>query len=117
AMIGYRDGALEWFGKVAARLDDALNFVPARLAAAALVVGAAIAGENARAAVRVLWRDGARTASPNAGLTMAAMAGALGLPPAKPGAYRPGRGRPAPGADGSRAVPVFAWAAGPTPRA
>src|SRR5207248_3000674 len=93
AMIGYRDGALEWFGKVAARLDDALNFVPARLAAAALVVGAAIAGENARAAVRVLWRDGARTASPNAGLTMAAMAGALGLTLAQRGAYRLGGGR------------------------
>src|SRR5438094_704775 len=71
AMIGYRDGALEWFGKVAARLDDALNFVPARLAAAALVVGAAIAGENARVAVRVLWRDGARTALAAAGLPTA----------------------------------------------
>ncbi len=111
AMIGYRDGALEWFGKVAARLDDALNFVPARLAAAALVVGAAIAGENARVAVRVLWRDGARTASPNAGLTIAAMAGALGLTLAKRGAYRLGDGRAATEADVSRAVRVFAWAA------
>ncbi|HEY3098615.1 MAG TPA: adenosylcobinamide-phosphate synthase CbiB [Methylomirabilota bacterium] len=111
AMIGYRDGALEWFGKVAARLDDALNFVPARLAAAALVGGAAIAGENAPAAVRVLRRDGARTASPNAGLTMAAMAGALGLTLAKPGAYRLGDGRPATAADVSRAIRVFAWAA------
>ncbi|PYO23750.1 MAG: cobalamin biosynthesis protein CobD [Candidatus Rokuibacteriota bacterium] len=111
AMIGYRDGALEWFGKVAARLDDALNFVPARLAAAALVVGAAFAGENARAAVRVLWRDGARTASPNAGLTMAAVAGALGLTLAKRGAYRLGDGRAATEADVSRAVRVFAWAA------
>ncbi|HEY3097991.1 MAG TPA: adenosylcobinamide-phosphate synthase CbiB [Methylomirabilota bacterium] len=111
AMIGYRDGALEWFGKVAARLDDALNFVPARLAAAALIGGAAIAGENARAAVRVLRRDRARTASPNAGLTMAAMAGALGLTLAKRGAYCLGDGRPATEADVSRAVRVFAWAA------
>jgi len=114
AMLGYRDGALEWFGKVAARLDDALNFVPARLAALGLVVGAAVGGEDVRGAWRVLRRDGGRTASPNAGLTMAAMAGALGLTLAKRDAYRLGDGRPATAGDVSRAVRVFAWAAGLT---
>src|SRR5205814_837134 len=79
AMLGYHDGALEWFGKLAARLDDVLNFVPARLAALGLLAGAAVAGEDARGALRMLRRDGALTASPNAGRTMAAMAGALGL--------------------------------------
>jgi adenosylcobinamide-phosphate synthase len=111
AMIGYRDGSLEWFGKVAARLDDALNFVPARLAALSLVAGAALVGQDARGAWRVLWRDGASTASPNAGRTMAAMAGALGVTLVKPGAYRLGDGRAVAAADIARALRVFAWAA------
>jgi adenosylcobinamide-phosphate synthase len=114
AMLGYRDGALEWFGKAAARLDDALNFVPARLAALGLVVGAAAAGEEVRGAWRVLRQHGRRTASPNAGLTMAAMAGALGLALTKRDAYRLGDGRPPTAADVARAVRVFAWAAGTT---
>src|SRR5436309_961451 len=100
--------------RVAARLDDALNFVPARLAALGLVVGAAVGGEDVRGAWRVLRRDGGRTASPNAGLTMAAMAGALGLTLAKRDAYRLGDGRPATAGDVARAVWVFAWAAGLT---
>jgi adenosylcobinamide-phosphate synthase len=111
AMIGYRDGPLEWFGKLAARLDDVLNFVPARLAALGLVVGAAAAGEDARGAAHVLRRDGARTASPNAGRTMAAMAGALGLTLAKRGAYTLGDGRPPTAGDVGRAVRVVGWAA------
>jgi len=111
AMLGYRDGALEWFGKLAARLDDVLNFVPARLAALGLVVGSAAAGEDARGAARVLRRDGARTASPNAGRTMAAMAGALGLTLAKRGAYRLGDGRPPTADDVGRAIRVVGWAA------
>jgi adenosylcobinamide-phosphate synthase len=114
AMIGYREGALEWFGKVAARLDDALNFVPARLAALGVVAAAVAAGEDPRGAVRILRRDGARTASPNAGRTMAAMAGALGLTLAKRDAYRLGEGRPATADDVARAVRVIVWAAGLT---
>jgi len=92
AMWGYRDPRYETFGKAAARLDDAANLAPARAAAGALVAGAALAGEDARGALRVAWRDHARTASPNAGWPMAAMAGALGVVLAKPGAYRLGDG-------------------------
>jgi len=92
AMIGYRDGELEYFGKAAARLDDALNWVPARLGALAIVAGAALAGGSAAGAWRGLRRDGSRTASPNAGLTMAAMAGALGVTLTKPGHYVLGNG-------------------------
>lgn len=114
AMLGYRDGSLEWFGKLAARLDDVLSFVPARLAALGLVAGAVAAGEDARGALRMLRRDGALTASPNAGRTMAAMAGALGLTLGKRGAYRLGEGGPPTAGDVARAVRVFAWAAGLT---
>jgi adenosylcobinamide-phosphate synthase len=88
----YRDARYERFGKAAARLDDAANLVPARVAAVALAVGAAMAGEDGVGAARLAWRDHARTASPNAGWPMAAMAGALGVGLAKPGAYRLGDG-------------------------
>jgi adenosylcobinamide-phosphate synthase len=88
-MLGYREGALEYFGKVAARLDDVANLVPARLAALAIVMTAGPASPSAWLAMA---RDHARTASPNAGWTMAAMAGALHVTLEKPAAYRLGRG-------------------------
>jgi len=89
-MLGYREGPLEHFGKLAARLDDLANLLPARLAALAIV---AAAGSQARAAWSAMVRDHARTASPNAGWTMSAMAGALAITLEKPIAYRLGRGR------------------------
>ena len=96
AMWGYREGELKYLGKAAARLDDALNWIPARLAAIGIVLSAFMSGPAAGRAVigawRTMWRDGGRTASPNAGWTMAAMAGALGVTLEKPGAYRLGSG-------------------------
>jgi adenosylcobinamide-phosphate synthase len=104
AMIGYRDGPLEYFGKVAARLDDVLNVLPARLAALAIVAAAPLAGASAGGAWRMLRRDRARTASPNAGWTMSAVAGALGVTLEKLGAYRLGDGRLPRSTDIARAV-------------
>jgi adenosylcobinamide-phosphate synthase len=111
AMWGYRDARHERFGKVAARLDDVANLLPARCAAIALVGGAALAGEDAAGAARIAWRDHGRTASPNAGWPMAAMAGALGLALEKRETYRLGDGAlpDSPGAV-DRAVRVFAGA-------
>ena len=103
-MLGYRDGPLEHFGKIAARLDDLANLLPARLAALAIVVAA---GVRAPAAWAVMTRDHARTASPNAGWTMAAMAGALDVTLEKPSAYRLGHGpRPTP-EDISRSIRIL----------
>jgi adenosylcobinamide-phosphate synthase len=110
AMFGYRQGPLEYFGKVAARLDDALSFVPARLAGLSVVAGAALAGERAGGALAILRTDRRRTASPNAGWTMAAMAGALGVVLEKPMAYRLGAGALPRAADIERAVRVMAAA-------
>ena len=90
SMLGYRQGALEYFGKLAARLDDVANLIPARLAALALVI---VAGRRVRSAWSTMLSDHRLTASPNAGWTMAAMAGALGVMLAKPGAYSLGHGR------------------------
>lgn len=87
AMLGYRTEELEWFGKAAARLDDAANLAPARAAALAVALAAPIAGSDPRAAVHVALRDAGRTPSPNAGWPMAAMAGALGVRLDKRGAY------------------------------
>src|SRR5918996_709415 len=106
-MLGYREGALEYFGKVAARLDDLVNLVPARLAAVAIV---AAAGARAPAAWSAMLRDHARTASPNAGWTMAAMAGALGVTLAKPTAYRLGEGRLPRPSDVRRSIRLMARA-------
>ncbi len=96
AMVGYRDAVHEYLGKSAARLDDLLNFIPARLAALSLVIAAPVAGGRARGAWRMAWSQHERTASPNAGWTMAAMAGALGVTLEKPGQYQLGVG-PFPG--------------------
>ena len=112
AMIGYRDGMLEQLGGASARLDDLLNLVPSRLAALAVVAGAWLGGESGSRAWDIWRRDGGLTASPNAGQTMAAMAGALGVTLEKRGHYRLGDG-PAPDvAVIDRAVGVFAAAAG-----
>jgi adenosylcobinamide-phosphate synthase len=91
-MIGYRDDR-EFLGKPAARLDDVINLLPARLTALALVGGASATGRSAGGAARGALREAGRTASPNAGWPMAAMAGALGVWLEKPGTYRLGAGR------------------------
>jgi adenosylcobinamide-phosphate synthase len=86
AMIGYH-GKYEWLGKTAARLDDALNFLPARITAGLLLAAAWLQRCDVRRGARILVRDGARTESPNAGRPMAAMAGVLGVELEKRGHY------------------------------
>jgi adenosylcobinamide-phosphate synthase len=110
ALFGYREGALEHFGKAAARLDDLLNFLPARLAALVLVLAAGLGGGDPRGAWTCLWRQHERTASPNAGWTMAAMAGALAVRLEKPGHYVLGDGRWPEVADVRASLRVF-WIA------
>ena len=73
---GYR-GSYEWLGRTAAVADDVLAAVPARVSAILLIAAAPLARSSSVGAVRSLIRDRRRTASPNAGWTMAAMAGAL----------------------------------------
>jgi adenosylcobinamide-phosphate synthase len=70
SLIGHREPRWRMFGWAAARADDVVNLVPARLAGLLIVV----AGGGG---LRVMWRDAARHASPNAGWPEAAMAGAL----------------------------------------
>jgi adenosylcobinamide-phosphate synthase len=111
AMIGHRRERLEHLGKIAARLDDALNWLPARLTAAAIVLAAGLHGGSGRRAWRTMRADAGRTASPNAGWTMAAMAGALGVGLEKPGHYRLGSGPTPPAGAARQALVVAALAA------
>jgi adenosylcobinamide-phosphate synthase len=79
SMIGHRESPYTYFGRCAARLDDAVNFIPARLSALAIVLAAIVTGSHAGSALRVWWRDHDQHDSPNAGHPEAAMAGALGV--------------------------------------
>jgi adenosylcobinamide-phosphate synthase len=79
SMIGHSEPPYRYFGCVAARLDDAANLIPARLTALGIVAGAKINGLDAGRALEVWRRDGSKHASPNAGQSEAAMAGALGV--------------------------------------
>lgn len=92
SMIGYH-GQYEHLGKAAARLDDTLNFLPARLTAGCIVALAPLFGGDAQAAWRIWRRDSRRTSSPNAGHPMAAAAGALGVQLEKVGHYTLGDAR------------------------
>jgi adenosylcobinamide-phosphate synthase len=89
AMIGYH-GKYEYLGKVSARLDDLMNYVPARLTACLLLFGGWVRGRRTRAGWTVWQRDAHTTESPNAGRPMAVMAGLLGVQLEKVGHYRLG---------------------------
>lgn len=102
AMLGYRDSEREWLGKVPARLDDVLNWLPARLTALLVLLAGWLVGGRLRDAVRVWWRDAGQTASPNAGHPMAAAAGVLAVVLAKPGHYLLGAGQRSPNASDIR---------------
>ena len=98
AMWGYH-GRWEWAGKWAARADDVLSWLPARLTALLLAL------VRGGLPLRALVREARRTPSPNSGWSMAAMALALGVSLRKPGVYvlhAQGRGAEAP--DMARAV-------------
>ena len=75
SMIGHRTNRHEDFGKVAARLDDLVNLIPARLTGLAI----ALSSRQAQLAMKVMIRDARHHRSPNAGWPEAAMAGALGV--------------------------------------
>ncbi len=90
SMIGYH-GRYEYLGKFAARLDDVLNYIPARLSALLFVLAAFFSKRSARRAWQVALSDQAKTESPNAGWPMAACAGALSVQLEKVGYYKLGR--------------------------
>jgi adenosylcobinamide-phosphate synthase len=87
SMIGHRSPRYEAFGWAAARLDDLVNLIPARLSGLLVAAVAPAAGGMTATALRVMWRDAAKHRSPNAGWPESAAAGALGLALAGPRRY------------------------------
>lgn len=87
SMIGYKNERYLYFGRAAAKLDDAANFIPARLAALLFILTAALTGHCGKGAWQIWRRDRRNHASPNSAQCEAAMAGALGVQLAGPAYY------------------------------
>lgn len=87
SMVGYKNERYLYFGRAAAKLDDAANYIPSRLAALFWIFSAAITGQDAKGACRIWKRDRRNHASPNSAQTEAACAGALGVQLAGPAYY------------------------------
>lgn len=87
SMIGHRTERYKSYGWAAARLDDLVNLVPARLSALLLASAAPIAGGTISNSLKVVKRDASKHRSPNAGWPESAMAGALGVALAGPRRY------------------------------
>ncbi len=79
SMFGYRNDSYLYFGRAAARLDDLVNLLPARISGLILIPAAFVLGLDWRGALRILRRDRLAHASPNAAHSEAAVAGALGV--------------------------------------
>jgi adenosylcobinamide-phosphate synthase len=77
--FGYKNERYREFGWAAARLDDLVNYLPARLTAILVPAAAVLTGLNARNSIKILFRDARNHPSPNSGYLEAAMAGALGV--------------------------------------
>lgn len=79
SMVGYKNERLRHIGWASAKLDDAANFLPARLSGLLIALAALVLGKSWRESLRVLRRDRRKHESPNSAWPEAAMAGALGL--------------------------------------
>lgn len=87
SMIGYKNDRYLQFGMAAAKLDDVVNFIPARLSGLCIIVAAFFLKLDYRKAAKIFFRDRLQHSSPNAGHTEAAAAGALGLRLGGPSTY------------------------------
>ena len=79
AMVGYRNERYEYFGKIAAKTDDLLNYLPARIGGIVLIIAGFILGFDAKRAILTWSRDAKFHPSPNAGIPESVIAGLLGV--------------------------------------
>lgn len=81
SMVGYKNEKYLYFGRAAAKLDDAVNWIPARISACLMIAAAFLAGRDfsGRDAVRIYRSDRRNHASPNSAQTESVCAGALGI--------------------------------------
>jgi adenosylcobinamide-phosphate synthase len=88
SMVGYRRERYLLYGWASARMDDLLNFIPARLTALLMLLAAPLAGLSPKGALSVILRDRLKHPSPNSGHPEAAAAGALGVRLGGPASYK-----------------------------
>ncbi|MBQ9120427.1 MAG: cobalamin biosynthesis protein CobD [Lachnospiraceae bacterium] len=81
SMVGYKNDRYLYFGRTAAKLDDLVNFIPARISAGFMIVAAFLGGKHfsGKRAWRIFCRDRKKHASPNSAHTESVCAGALGI--------------------------------------
>lgn len=88
SMVGYKNERYIRFGKASARMDDLLNWIPARLAIPVIALAAGIMFQTGRPTLKTARREGQNHRSPNAGRPEAAFAGALGIKLNGPNIYQ-----------------------------
>lgn len=79
SMVGYKNEKYQYFGTAAAKLDDVVNYIPARISAVLMVVAAFLTGMNGKNAWKIFLRDRYNHKSPNSAQTESVMAGALDI--------------------------------------
>lgn len=79
SMVGYKNDRYLYFGRPAAKLDDLMNFIPARIAAFLMILASSLLGYDGKKAWKIFIRDRRCHASPNSAQTEAVCAGALGI--------------------------------------
>ena len=79
SMVGYQNDRYLYFGRVAAKFDDVVNYIPARISAWLMILASFLCGLNGKKAYQIYKRDRYNHASPNSAHTEAVMAGALGV--------------------------------------
>jgi adenosylcobinamide-phosphate synthase len=77
SMVGYKNEKYFYFGKASARMDDVLNYIPARLSIPLIAIASQILAGTGMRALKTAVQEGSNHSSPNAGLPEAAFAGAL----------------------------------------
>lgn len=79
SMVGYKNEKYQYFGTAAAKLDDVVNYIPARISALLMIIAAFVTGMNGKNAWKIFLRDRYNHKSPNSAQTESVMAGALDI--------------------------------------
>ena len=79
SMVGYKNEKYKDFGWFSARIDDIANIIPARITGALIVIITTLAGKHPWLAAKSIWQDGQKGPSPNGGIPICGIAGALDI--------------------------------------
>lgn len=79
SMVGYKNEKYHQFGWFSAKMDDLANYIPARLSVLLIPIASLLVRQRSLMALRIIFRDGKKSPSPNAGIPEAGFAGALGI--------------------------------------